>query len=248
MKTFLIRIGNYLFHHRNWVFPVTIVAGLLLTRPRFPRGSYRLDIALDVAGLLVCALGQTLRIVTIGYKYVKRGGLYKQIWADRLVQGGMFAHSRNPLYLGNILMFCGLAMIQGSPAAFLVGIPVVLLVYWCITLAEEQFLGRQFGAVYTEYCSRVNRFLPRLSGFQTSVQDMRFSWQRVVMKEYSTTFGWIVAALGLRAWTLYTLQGEAAFKEILVLGLCLIPAVTGFAIARYFKKSRRLIDPSDVTA
>lgn len=245
MKPILIRIGNFLFHHRNWFFPSLIVLGLLLTHPRFPRESYRLDVALDIAGLLICMLGQALRVVTIGYRYIRRGGRNKQIWADKLVQGGMFAHSRNPLYLGNILMFCGLAMIQGSPAAFLIGIPLVLLAYWCITLAEEQFLGRQFGAVYEEYFSRVNRFMPRLRGFPASVRDMQFSWQRVVMREYSTTFGWIVSSLSLRAWTLYNVQGKAAMKEIMILEFFLIPAAIGFVIARYLKKSRRLVDPTE---
>jgi protein-S-isoprenylcysteine O-methyltransferase Ste14 len=249
MKKTLIIVGNYLFHHRNWFFPSLIALGIALTYPpQFPRGSYRLDAAMDIAGVLLCALGQALRIVTIGYRYVVRGGLKKRIWANDLVQEGMFAHARNPLYLGNILMFSGLAIVQGSPVACLTGIPVVILAYWCITLAEEQFLAGKFGATYAEYCARVNRFIPQMRGFRSSVQDMRFSWQRVIMREYSTTFGWIASALGLRALTLYSVEGSAAGGEMIVLAALLVPAVIAFSVARYLKKTRRLVDPSTVQA
>ena len=82
-----------------------MVLSVLLFRPRFPSGSYFWNNVLEWAGLVISLIGQSLRDATVGYDYIRRGGKGQQIWASRLVQGGMFAHCRNPLCLGNILIF-----------------------------------------------------------------------------------------------------------------------------------------------
>lgn len=242
MRAFLIACGNFFFHHRNRVFPLLMAAGVLLIRPGFPRGSYALDLALDIAGVLVCLAGQALRVMAIGYDYIKRGGKKQQIWAGKLVQGGLFAHSRNPLYLGNILIFCGIVMIFSAPAAFAVGIPAVLLIYACIILAEEQFLRGKFGPAYDDYAAKVNRLWPDWTGFSNSISGMVFRWKRVLNKEYGTTFGWIVAAIGLRCWTLYARPDETHRTEIAALALLLLPVAGLYAWVRWLKKSKRLED------
>lgn len=252
MTNTLVRIGNFLFHHRNRLFPAFMVGGVLVFRPSFPFNSYAADLWLDLAGFAVCLAGQALRVTTIGFDYIKRGGKNEQIWADKLVQGGMFAHSRNPLYLGNILLFIGALMILHAPVAYIIGIPLVLFTYTCITFAEEQFLGGKFGADYTEYCSRVNRFLPDLRGFQESIKDMEFNWGRVLVKEHGTTFAWILSAVVLRSWCLYRELGDGAFREIYVLAAAMIPVAIAYGVIRYLKRTRKISDkprqPVEATA
>ena len=248
MTKTLVRIGNFFFHHRNRIFPVFMIGGVLTFRPSFPRDSYAVDAWLDLAGLAVCLAGQALRMTTIGFDYIRRGGKNQQIWADKLVQGGMFAHSRNPLYLGNILMFVGIVMILHSPVAYLVGIPLVLFTYTCIIFAEEEFLGGKFGAAYAEYCGRVNRLWPDLRGFKESIKDMEFNWRRVVLKEYGTTFAWIVAAVAIRTWCLYREQRDVALPEIYILLGVLVPVIAAYALVRFLKISRRLQDTPRETA
>jgi protein-S-isoprenylcysteine O-methyltransferase Ste14 len=240
MTSLLVHIGNFFFRYRNRIFPVVMAAGVLLLRPRFPAGSYFWNNVLDVLGLAICVGGQALRVATIGYDYIKRGGKGWQIWAGRLVQGGMFAHSRNPLYLGNVLIFSGLVIVFGSPIACAVGIPTVFFIYICIILAEEGFLRGKFGAEYDVYAARVNRLWPDLRGFSASVKDMTFRWKRVLNKEYGTTFGWVVAAIVLRAWSLYWVQRKAARTEIMATLLLLIPAILAYAWIRRLKKSGQL--------
>ena len=242
MKWFLIRCGNFFFRHRNRVFPLLMLAGVVLVRPRFPAGSYRADLALDLFGVLVCLAGQALRVLAIGYAYIKRGGKQKQIWAGRLVQGGLFAHSRNPLYLGNILIFCGMVFIFSTPVACAVGIPSVLFIYACIILAEEQFLRAKFGSSYDDYAGRVNRLWPNWRGFSNSINGMVFRWKRVLNKEYGTTFAWIAIALGIRAWTLHLASHAAHRTEIASLLLLLLPLATWYSWVRWLKKSGRLTD------
>ncbi len=240
MKTLLIRIGNILFHHRNRVFPVFMVGGVLVFRPSFPWNSYSADLWLDIAGVVVCFVGQALRIATVGFDYIKRGGKGKRIWADRLVRGGMFAHSRNPLYLGNVLIFIGAVMILHSLWAYIIGIPAVLFVYLCVVMAEEQFLAGRFGAEYAEYSRSVNRFIPDLRGFSKSTADMDFKWIRVILKEYGTAFAWIMAAFGLRAWCLYREEGKAALREVCILAAAVVPVMVAYVTVLVLKRSRLL--------
>lgn len=240
MNKLLLRIGNFFFHYRNQVFPLLMALSVLLFRPRFPAGSYFWNNVLDCAGLVISLIGQSLRAATVGYDYIRRGGKGQQIWASRLVQGGMFAHSRNPLYLGNILIFCGLVMIFNAPFAYIIGIPAICFIYACIILAEENFLRGKFGAEYDAYEARVNRMLPDFRGFSVSVKEMNFRWKRVFNKEYGTLFGLVLAAIGLRSWSLYWVMREAARKEIIVTLLMLIPTILVYACIRVLKKTGRL--------
>ena len=96
------------------------------SRPQYPLGREDLNIAFDAAGIVLVLLGQLLRIVTIGYEYIVRGGRNRQVYADDLVQGGMFALSRNPLYFGNVLIAVGLALVINAYAFYLIVIPLTV--------------------------------------------------------------------------------------------------------------------------
>ena len=66
---------------------------------------------MTVAGAIVALLGGVVRGVTIGFVYIVRGGRDGKAYADGLVREGIFAHSRNPMYVGNILMAVGIEQI-----------------------------------------------------------------------------------------------------------------------------------------
>ncbi len=78
----------------------------------------------------------------------------------RLVQEGMFATSRNPLYVGNILVLVGLFVIHNNPLAYVLGGAFFLISYHAIVAAAERYLRGQFGQDYEDYCRRENRWLP----------------------------------------------------------------------------------------
>ena len=72
---------------------------------------------------------------------------------------GPYRHSRNPLYLGLLALYLGVALL--APTFWgLVLVPVaVLLVLWGAILPEERFLHDRFGAPYDDYRRRVRRWL-----------------------------------------------------------------------------------------
>src|SRR6185436_5722926 len=102
----MVRIGNFLFHYRNGLFPLVFVLLFLNQRKALPDQSVAV-----ILGFTIAIAGQVLRAITIGLAYIKRGGKDRQVYADDLVTDGMFSHCRNPLYVGNLLVVLGLGFI-----------------------------------------------------------------------------------------------------------------------------------------
>lgn len=236
----LIASGNFFFRYRSALVILVLIATLFFVEPVYPFGSRAMDVALDVAGFVIALLGQALRMLTIGYDYIRRGGKNKTVYADRLVQGGVFSHCRNPMYVGNILIMLGLTLIISAPVVYIVYIPLFLFMYAAIIAAEENYLRSKYGAEYEEYCRRVNRLWPRWEGFRESVADMAFSWKRVVSKEYGTTYGWLMAAVGFRLFTVHRIEGPAAATEVHFLAGVMVVLTLAYILARVLKKTGRL--------
>jgi protein-S-isoprenylcysteine O-methyltransferase Ste14 len=238
------RLGRFVFGYRDYLVPAALVAVIALTRPQAPFGSERLDAALDVLGLLVALAGQILRMAVIGYAYIQRGGAQKQLSAPKLVCAGFYAHSRNPMYAGDFLLFLGLCMIYNSTWVYLTVLPIVTVSLLAIVGAEERYLGQRFGAAYADYCRRVNRFVPRLHGLHATLRGMHFDWRRVLRKEYGTTFAWVSAAFFLLAWQQIVRLGWSDGQPALRWLLCLyVPVPLAYGYVRWLKKSGRLQSP-----
>lgn len=233
----MIKLGRFLFRYRNVVGPAIFLLALALSRPQYPLGRADLNIAFDVAGVVLALCGQLLRILTIGYEYIVRGGRNRHVYADTLVQGGVFAHSRNPLYFGNLLIAIGLALVIHARAFYLIVIPAIVLAYSAIAAAEEAYLREKFGGQYEDYSRRVNRWWPRLTGFRRSIDGMRFNWQRVLVKEYSTTFILLGALVCLRVWSEYSVIGASALpsRNAFIVGVVAWAAL--YLAVRALKKS-----------
>lgn len=84
----------------------------------------------------------------------------------RLVVSGLYRLTRNPMYVGILLLIGGEAVLAGSGllAAYLLS--VVLGFHAFVVLYEERALSRQFGADYEAYRAAVPRWGLRLSAFR----------------------------------------------------------------------------------
>lgn len=239
----LVRLGNVVFRVRDGLFPAVLALLFVLTKPEWPGNSQRLDDILDVAGLLVAMLGQALRVAVVGTVYVIRGGRNRKVYAEELVSGGFFAHCRNPLYVGNLLVLLGLFLVWNSTMAYLVAVPFFLVAYSAIVAAEERFLRGKFGEPFDEYCARVPRWIPGFRGLRASLAVMRFHWQRVVIKEYGSTASWMIAAavllladsLAHQTWDARPLYHAACVAVLPVI-------VAAWGTARWLKKTKRFQD------
>lgn len=232
----MVAIGNFLFRYRNALFPLTVIL-LLLPGPDL------FDDPLQAAmlGALVAALGQLVRALTIGLDYIVRGGRGGQAYADRLVTGGVFAHCRNPMYLGNLLIITGLAVAADSWVALVVAPALFLFAYHCIIRAEEDYLLAKFDGEYVRYCERTPRLAFRLEGLAGTVRAMPFRWRRLVVKEYGTPVAWIT---GLALLAIINLLEDPGFEPSrhAIMGLVGIVGVAAalWLFARVLKKTGRL--------
>ena len=232
----MVKLGNFLFRYRNGLFPV-FYALLFLPSPPLIENPW---IAIGV-GLFIALLGQTIRILTIGLQYIIRGGKNYKVYAEELVTGGLFSHCRNPLYVGNVLMIAGLGVMANSIIFTVIVTPVFVLFYQAIIRAEEHFLLNKFGDAYRAYQRDVNRWVPRLSGFGSTLRSMTFNGRRALLKEYNTTFFWTAAAVLVTAKTIYQAQGYEAVEARLpyLIGLFVLLTLS-YGVVRYLKKSKRL--------
>lgn len=228
----MVRIGNFFFRYRNGLFPLLYILIFLNGPTALP--DHRLALLI---GLLVALVGQTLRAVTVGLDYIVRGGRNRRVYADRLVHGGIFAHCRNPLYVGNYLILAGVGIASNSLLFLAIGLPFFLFAYWAIIAAEEAFLRGKFGSDFTEYCSRVNRLVPNCSGLNKTLDGMRFNWRRLISAEYGSAYIWMTAIILASLKNLW-FCGRYDLQKVTVQALWVTLFLVSFSyfVARYFKK------------
>jgi len=232
----IVKTGNFFFHHRNALFPVAYALLFVPSRPLLGD-----DRAAAIIGLLIAAAGQLIRAVTVGLDYIVRGGRDRQVYADRLVVGGIFAHCRNPLYVGNYLLLLGVGLTSNSLLFFCVAMPFFTFVYWAIISAEENFLRSKFGGEFDDYCRRVNRVWPRLAGLRETFNSMRFNWRRLITAEYGSAYLWMAAIILVQFKNLWPRrESPDSQAQAVWLGALLGIVTIAYGIARYLKKSGAL--------
>src|SRR5262249_8760367 len=72
----------------------------------------------------------------------------------RLVTHGAFRFRRNPIYMGEVLIFLGLAQVTGNIWMALVAPPLAILLFALAILPEERHLEARFGEEYLAYKAR----------------------------------------------------------------------------------------------
>lgn len=236
---FRVRLGNFLFRYRNAIGPVLFLLALVVADPRDPWDRPELGYLAAATGLLCALAGGGVRIFTIGFEYIERGGRNRKVYASKLVQGGVFDHCRNPLYVGNLLICIGLALVARSSAFYML-IPIVLFAYSCIVAAEEAYLRDKFGVEYDAYCARVGRWWPRWSGWGATLEGMRFNWGRVLVKEYNTILVLLLSLGLLWLWRRYTIVGMSAVPHPAVLTVAFTGWSAVYLFTRWLKKSGRV--------
>ena len=87
-----------------------------------------------------------------------------------LTQTGPYAHTRNPLYLGSILIAAGFAVALLSWTVAIALAVIFLLIYVPVIASEERFLRATFPE-FEAYRQRVPRLIPRLSAALVPVQS-----------------------------------------------------------------------------
>lgn len=233
--------GNLFFRWRNALFPGVFLLAAFTVRPQVILGSATIGSFLLAFGVAVALVGEGFRLLTIGFEYIHRGGKDRRPYAGRLIKEGIFASTRNPMYVGNTLIAVGITLATTSLMAYVVLIPLFLSVYQAIVSAEENYLLKKFGSEYEAYCSSVNRFLPSLAVVRRLWSGTRWDLKRAVRKDLSTLMGLVTGLTLLPVWRSYFLEGSVAAESQAVRAVVMMFAFGAlYAVLLYLKKRKRL--------
>lgn len=110
------------------------------------------SVLLAIAGLAI--IGSALRIFS-------RSKTRPEPWkpASALVIEGIYKITRNPMYLGMLMIYAALALLFQSPSAGALIIPVFAIIDRLIIRREEKYLSRKFGEPYDNYRRHVRRWI-----------------------------------------------------------------------------------------
>jgi protein-S-isoprenylcysteine O-methyltransferase Ste14 len=145
-----------------------------------------------LVGLLVALLAQPVPAWLLVGLPLACAGEALRIWASghiektkRLATGGPYARSRNPLYLGSLLIALGVAAACASPWVVLAVAVYFLAFYPAVMREEAAFLAGKFAGEYAAWAAAVPLFWPSL--LPAGPRESRFDWARVrANKEWRT--------------------------------------------------------------
>lgn len=233
----MVQIGNFLFKYRNGILPVLFLGVFIPSPILFDNPTIAL-----VLGIGIALLGQAVRAITIGLKYIVRGGRNRRVYADDLVTSGIFSHTRNPMYIGNILVASGMGFASNNMIFFTTITLLIIFIYQAIVLAEEDFLMRKFEHGYDRYMTDVNRWIPSLAGLNKTVTGSSFAWKRLIAKEHNSTYTGLTLCILLIAKAVHDnpLHYPNASQINLVLVITWITLSVTYLLIKVLKKSKRL--------
>ena len=119
-------------------------------------------------GFVIVLMGEALRFwgVSIAGSETRTTG---SVGGTFLITSGPFAYVRNPLYLGNMLLYSGVGVMSLAlfPWLQLIALLWFYFQYSMIVAEEEGYLASRFGQDFAEYRNHVRRFVPRFVAFES---------------------------------------------------------------------------------
>lgn len=165
------RLGAMLFRNRSWL-PVLFIGVPLLVPAR-------MSITLWIIGGTCVIGGEWIRLAGVAAAGTVTRRRSRTV--QRLVTYGIFAWLRNPLYVGNFLIWMGFTIISGVLWFLPIAIVIFALEYSLIVRYEEGVLESIFGAEYLAYKQSTPRWIPRPPKNPTSgPHDWREAWRSEV--------------------------------------------------------------------
>lgn len=233
------RSGQWLFRWRSYL-PVAVLVVLLCQLPRFEYlgGSHLLDRWWEVLCLSVSFLGLGVRVLTIGHTPRGTSGRNtKGQLAEELNTTGMYSLVRHPLYVGNFLIWMGIALFVHSVLVTALVAAAFLLYYERIMFAEEAFLRGKFGAAYEEWAERTPAFVPRLRGWVRP--SLPFSPRNVLRREYSAFFAIVGCLTLLEVVSDYVVESRLTLDPMW--GGLFAVALAAYLTLRFLKRRTRVL-------
>ena len=189
MRKPLIGLGKLLFRLRGFT-PIPFYVICLI--------NVRVDLRLFLPGFFLIGVGEFLRLYSVGYLGIS-SRITDHAATDELVIDGPYRFVRNPIYLGNMLIYLGFAVLSNVFFPLFPALTLVFFafVYSLITRYEESEIRSKFGSNYDEYLRRVPRFFPLWAVRQPLPAKHQFNIGKAFYSEKVTFFVLIIALAGM---------------------------------------------------
>ena len=137
----------------SWPRSTHVVRGVL--------GAVLLDsVAIKLIGVLIVLAGLVIFALALwSFADSWRIGIDRNA-PGALVTSGIFAWTRNPIYIALDLIFSGTFLLQGRMIFLLLALTLTALLHYQVR-REEAYLTSAYGDTYREYCARVGRYVTR---------------------------------------------------------------------------------------
>ncbi len=197
--------GDFLFKNRSYLPLIFLLTGLgvhIYCKFQNPAIESAIDEYYEFICLGVSLMGLLIRILTVGFTPKNTSGRNTKMGqvADELNTTGMYSVIRHPLYLGNFLMWLGVAMLTANLWFIISFIFLFCLYYERIMFAEESFLIEKFGNDYLSWSSYTPAFVPTFK--KVTIPKYSFSVVKVLKKEKNG-----MAAIFLLFWLFEWFEG-----------------------------------------
>ena len=171
-------IRNILFSNRSFT-PIPIAITIIyFSKPMFPYFIY---------GIVLLLLGELIRINAVRYA----GGVTRtmNVGAPSLCTSGPYSFTRNPLYLGNMIIYIAICTFSGGE--YMVEMCLIVFLFFTfqyimIISLEEETLKKLFKEKYDSYCENVPRLFPRVSPWNGPNEHSPSSFSRTIKTEKRT--------------------------------------------------------------
>jgi len=231
--------GNWLFRWRSYL-PFLLFGLLIPALPLIHRPFGRADLqnAWEICCFVISLSGLAIRCLVGGHAPSKTSGRNTACQvAETLNTTGIYSIVRHPLYVGNYLMWLGIALFCFVPWVAVTFTLLFWLYYERIMFAEEEFLRRKFGSDFEEWSARTPAFFPRFSLWKPP--SLPFCLRTVIRREFTGLFGIAVAFIAMDQFESLVSTRKYSLEPIWI-GIGLFSLVF-YLIARTIKKNTRLL-------
>ncbi|MCK5221279.1 MAG: hypothetical protein KAR14_06855 [Candidatus Aminicenantes bacterium] len=181
-----LKIANQCFRFRA----ISVVPLILICYYAFsPIDPGRFNIYLNILGFIVALSGGLIRMTSVGFSKPVTSGRENYLKAENLNTKGLYSFVRNPLYVGNFLIYNGILIAYSSIYALILLNVFFVLNYYFIIYSEESYLKKQFGSEYEDYLAKVPSVIPNFKNYKKN--ERKFDLFKVILREKNTTFYWI---------------------------------------------------------
>ncbi len=151
------------------IFPITIPVCLILAVPQVDHylgiSSFFYGLGNIMIGIMAIIIGGIVAIWTIVIQInLASGTPFPMLPTKKLLIVGPFKYCRNPMTLGTIVAYAGIAILIGSFSALVVVLLFAAILVGYLKLIEEKELQLRFGSEYVEYKKKTPFIIPTKPG------------------------------------------------------------------------------------